>query len=166
MNGSNNMEKELRNLAALRRTVIARQSVVEEIETEISESDLGHKLAMAKISLKLVKGETSVFDRTLRRIALENYQETQNKRPINGVTIRIRKHIEYIIAEVVDWAESDFIKTSFPTLMILDTKAFEKLAKSLADTGFAIPATFVDEPQVTITRDLSEYLLPLKDEEE
>ncbi len=84
----------------------------------------------------------------LRELTLKAYDETGSKTPAPGVGIRERTVLQYDGKVAFDWAKAHKIA------LMLDTKAFEKIAK-------ADPPNFVKtitEPQATIATDLSKVL--------
>ncbi len=85
---------------------------------------------------------------SLRALTIKAYLETGNKNPVPGVGIRERVVLQYDGKVAFDWAKAHKMA------LMLDTKAFEKIAK-------ADPPDFVltiTEPQATIATDLSNIL--------
>ena len=86
----------------------------------------------------------SAEEATLRELTLRAYEETGNKTPADGVSVKIFKTLNYDPKEALDWAVKHTIA------LTLDKKAFESTAK-------ATPLDFVttiEEPRAQIASDL------------
>ena len=84
----------------------------------------------------------------LRELTIKAYNETGSKAPAPGVGIRERIVLQYDGKVAFDWAKAHKIA------LMLDTKAFEKIAK-------ADPPDFVKittEPQATIATNLDDKI--------
>ena len=77
------------------------------------------------------------------------YEEDRNKKPIKGVTIRIKKAVSYDVAEAEEWCH-----TNAPTLLSLQGFLYEKAAQYLPGA----PLQIDDQATVAIARDLSAYI--------
>lgn len=99
--------------------------------------------------LQGVNGDIKETDEAIRAQAIVNYHQTQDKNPIDGVSIAIQKVCEYSQDEAKDWANYNA-----PEMLKLDTRKFEKYARVVADT---LPIEFVtikEEPSVRIASKL------------
>ena len=84
----------------------------------------------------------------LRELTIKAYQETGSKAPAPGVGIRERIVLQYDGKVAFDWAKAHKIA------LMLDTKAFEKIAKAGTPEFVSIRT----ELQATISQDLTKIL--------
>ena len=87
----------------------------------------------------------------VRKAALEEYAASGNKHPHLAVAVRVNKRLRYDPATALAYCCEHFdaaVKT------VLDARAFEKVAGNLG-LDFVEP---VEEPQATISSDLTAYL--------
>lgn len=100
--------------------------------------------------------QTSGDEKILRGLAVDFYQETEDKHPHPAVSIRVNRELKYSEAQALDWC-----KTNLPAAVKLDNRSFEKYARSVADTVQPVPCVeLVDVPSAAIATDLSMYILP------
>lgn len=103
-------------------------------------------------------GEVEQADRTLRALAIADFQATGDKNPAPGVSISEATALEYDLAAVTEWA-----KTAMPDLITppqLNVKAFDKIAR-------VVPLSFVTKapsPSVKIASDLEAALVGVEQE--
>ena len=91
---------------------------------------------------------TQEYELRLRELTIKAYQDTGNKKPVDGVGIRELTKLDYDPKEALKWALEHRIALS------LDKKTFEGFAKTT-------PLDFVavtEELQATIATDLTQYL--------
>lgn len=137
------LQEQIKNVARARQEA---QRLVEEKAMKLKEWEADNELFLGA-----VKDATEYRDaqeNQLRELTLAVYAETGDKKPCEGVGIRERIVLQYDGKVAFDWAKAHKIA------LMLDTKAFEKIAK-------ADPPDFVKtiiEPQSTISTDLSAVL--------
>ena len=85
--------------------------------------------------------------------ALQNYTATGNKKPVDGVTVKVFTVLKYDLPEALDWARKNLAEA-----LTLDRKLFETHAKGVAKTQPVPVVQIVDEPRVQIASDLEHYL--------
>jgi len=91
---------------------------------------------------------TQEYELRLRELTIKAYQDTGNKKPVDGVGIRELTKLDYDPKEALKWALHHELCLS------LDKKSFEGFAK-------ATPLDFVavtEELQATIATNLTQYL--------
>jgi len=95
-------------------------------------------------------------DSNVRDMAARYYGETADKHPCPAVTIK-----EFIVLSYVEAQAIEFCRLSAPKALILDKRAFEKIAKVGKEAGGPFDLDFVvieTEPRVAVASDLSAYL--------
>ena len=95
-------------------------------------------------SLTQAGAGVAVEEATLRELALQAYQETGSKTPVDGVGIREMTRLEYNPVTALAWA------TEHRIALALDKKSFEGIAKT-TPLGFVM---VTKEPQATIATNL------------
>jgi hypothetical protein len=88
-------------------------------------------------------------DANLRAAALMEYQASGEKRPTEGVEVKLVTRLDYSEQQAFDWAKSSGMA------LALDKKAFEAIAKG-AKLGFV---RVEQRPQVTVATDLGKVLV-------
>lgn len=143
----------LRALAANRDALSKHRRTVESQEaaykaTEEYQEYLGGKELEGNILDAIRLAEHAV-----RELTLATYAETGNKKPVSGVGVRVYTKYDYDAGKALAWC-----KAFAPSFVIeqLDTKAFKKVADTLASQG--APVTIREDPRPTIAKDLSEYV--------
>lgn len=100
--------------------------------------------------------QLTVAECDLKDSALAHYAATGERKPFQGVEVKVKSVLSYDTAEALAWAKSTTLALVPESL---DVKAFEKLAKATA-----LPfVTVHDRPQAQIARDLSAVLPDPKD---
>lgn len=138
-------------LAKLRAIVDARTAAITNLDAEIAVSPAGLQRSSLAYDLTMAKSEMTALEGEIRyRIVPEMYHETGNKAPAEGVSIKIFKILRYDPDEAMTWA-----KHNAPHLVVesLDIKRFEKVATTLG-----APVEEIEDPRVTISKDLSALL--------
>ena len=100
--------------------------------------------------LTAANSAAAIAEAELRRLALESYASTGNKKPGPGVAIRVVTRLEYDAGAATQWAYEH------RTALTLDRKAFEGIAKS-GSIGPDIVKR-VKEATATIATDLAAAL--------
>lgn len=122
---------------------------VTKIRKEVNQTELGLSLVQAIEWSSVANEELKVIEKYLRQAALDMYEKTDDKNPIDGVSVIINKSLVYNIDNAIAWAVSNARE-----MLKLDKKLFEKHAKAVGDT---IPLDFVvtkEEPAVRIATKL------------
>ena len=102
------------------------------------------------------KNAVAELDAKVRAAAVAQFADTQNKKPVEGVTVQVTNVLRYKSEEALEWAKESGL------CLALDSKAFEKIAKATP-----IPCvTLATEVKATIATDLSLYLPPAALDEE
>lgn len=129
-------------LRAVRAEAAANAALVDEMRA--AWEALPH-VARAVTNAERAKTLCAELETRIRKAALDAFAEnSDNKRPAAGVGIRVTTQLVYDPALALTWAKTTGLAVS------LDTKAFEKIARST-------PLEFVDMKEVpiaTIARDL------------
>ena len=87
-------------------------------------------------------------EKELKSAALAIYDETQEKKLVDKVEIKIYKRLKYDLAKVLAWC-----RNNAPSLLIVNKKPFEKTAVAIG-----APVEVTEEAKCTIGTDLSAYL--------
>jgi len=100
----------------------------------------------AFLCLDSLKESLIIEEETLREMTIIAYQETGNKKPAPGVSVRMTKKAEYNATEALLWAKKH------DACLSLDEKAYKTalIAGIFADA----PGRVVEEPQATIAKEL------------
>jgi hypothetical protein len=88
----------------------------------------------------------------LRNLTLQAYHETGEKKPAQGVSIRVTKSISYDEVAAKAWALKE--NQGF---LVLDRPGFEAYAKALLKMKRSIPGILLQEdekPQATIAKEI------------
>lgn len=89
----------------------------------------------------------------INKLTLQAYQETGEKSPANGVSVRVYTNYSYDEEKAFGYCRG-----RLPAALKLDKRKFEKYVKGVQDVQ---PLEFVaveEDPRPTIASDLSEYL--------
>jgi hypothetical protein len=81
----------------------------------------------------------------LRSLVLDRFMANGDKNPLPGISIKIFKQYVYDVQEARSWA-----MLGAPSLLVLDTKLFEKLAPDMPGAPIAV----LDNPKVMLAKDL------------
>lgn len=103
-------------------------------------------------TIKNMAVDLNLLDLSIRVTALDDYNLNADKKPGNGIEIKIFK-----VATILDPERArEWALHNFTPALVLNTEAFEKAA--IAGTIPTSLATVKDEPRAQIAKDLSEYL--------
>lgn len=80
----------------------------------------------------------------VRGLAVTAWHATGEKKPATGVQIKMLTHIKYDVARATEWA-----RTHMADLLVLDVKAFEKMARVAPSASMPVevtaePAAYID----------------------
>jgi|GEM_PF-2438046 len=147
------MEKEkllelAKTVAERRQGIVAAKELTLRAESLMQETTAGRAFQLYSKQLEQVGESLSDAEDQLKSAVLELYEETKEKKPINGVEIKIVKTMTYISAIVLAWC-----RKNAPTLLIVNKKPFEKTAVEMG-----APVKVKQEPKCYIAKDLSSYL--------
>jgi len=143
-------EIQLRQLALARAKVAKLKTNYEELERAFQEQS---HVAQLLDELSRQQEICSNAELRLRAGAADLYKSEDVRQPHPAVKIRLVRKLEYL--ENMAW---EFCAEHLPKALKLDKRFFEKHCRAVADTD---PISFVEiiqEPQVTIARDLSAYI--------
>lgn len=106
-------------------------------------------------NIALTKARIAALETSLKARAISRYILTKEKKA-PGVTVKVWSSLVYDVDKAVEWAsEND------TTLLSIKKGPFNKTAKALASTKFALDFVTVEEdPKPTIDKDLGRYATP------
>lgn len=117
-------------------------------EDLVADSAEGKHLQLCTEHLVKEQGTLAQAEDQLKSAVLEVYKETEEKKPIDGVEVKIVKTMTYVPAIVLAWC-----RKNAPTFLIVNKKPFEKTAVAMG-----APVNVKDEPKCYVAKDLSIYL--------
>ncbi len=144
------MENIVNQLREKRLEVSEANEQVAKIREEVNQTELGRSLVQAIEYSYVVNEEMKTIENNIRQVALEIYRDTDDKNPVDGVSIIINKSLLYTINDAIAWV----VDNALDGMLKLDKKLFEQHAKAVTDT---VPLEFVtieDEPAVRIAKKL------------
>ena len=108
----------------------------------------------ARTTQTMAETAVAAASEAVRVKAIEEFEDTREKRPAPGVQIREYRRCEYDQGQALAWC-----KAFAPTFVQehVDARAFEKVAETLAEQG--APVRIVREAKATIAGDLRQYLV-------
>ena len=130
-----------RELDQTRRTVIARRTAF-----DVENADVIKQLAAQMAAADQAES-------ALRALTLAHYGETQEKRPVPGVEVKVKTSLAYEAATAFAWAQQKGLAL-IPEA--LDVKAFEKIVGSMVEKPAFV--TVKETPQAQIASDLEKVL--------
>jgi hypothetical protein len=139
----------VRKLAQARQMTEIAEDSARWTEKEISETELGRKLAEEKEIVRLAKQDETAARAALDQAVLESFDG--NKRPHPAITIREMTKLDYDPKRAREWAD-----TNLRSALVLDVKRFEKAILATEAPEFV---TIHKEQQVTVASDLSPYVI-------
>ena len=89
----------------------------------------------------------------IKQLALDEYRQTQEKKPADGIAIRVYRCVAYDEEIALDWC-----KEYLPMALKLQKSKLEKHLKAIQDTAPPEWVEYYEEPRTTISSDLSIYL--------
>lgn len=124
-----------------------RQIQALEQELLVKHADLYHARTQARHELETVEED-------LRRAVVNTFNETNNRKPHPACGIRMVKRLQYDPIQVTDWA-----RIAAPMFLVLDVKAFEKVALNLPGA----PVAMLEVPSASIATNLAPWTAALGD---
>ena len=121
----------------------AREKVVK-IKEQLNKTELGLSFAQAIEYSSIANEEMQTIEKHLRQAALEHYKDTDDKNPVDGVSVIINRSLLYNIENAREWALK-----SAPGMLELNKKIFDKHAKATIDT---VPLDFVTIENIPAVR--------------
>lgn len=144
------MQELAKQLAAARARIEKYNETLVYLETAFSNSAIGETIQAARAELACAKIECAQHELKLRAAAEANYVQTADKKPCDGVGIRITKELEYDVPRAIRYC----IKKKLAGALSLKKRDFERAALAMTPKFVAIR----EVPKATISRDLSGYL--------
>jgi len=122
---------------------------IEQMKASIKEQqqELEERLAPTRQKIKDLQNDLDELKNVISAEAEAEYRQTSEKKLLGGIGIRVGSRLEYDIKTAMEWA-----RTHSPILIqeVLDSKAFEKLAKDHLDSDKGLDFVSVDET-ITVT---------------
>lgn len=145
----------MRSYATIREVIVESEAKLKEMVENVKQSD---DYQAIENWLIINKQSLSELEEEIKEAALFDFQVTGNKKPFDGVGIREMTKFVYEIEGAVQWAKVNAPMVVYETI---DKKKFEKI---LSVTPPEILPEYIHvfkEPTVTITTDLSMYVVPI-----
>jgi len=139
------MENLLMELAKKREALSEIRIALQELIKSITESKEYKELSEKEKSLKQ---ETTELESSIKDEALFWYRQTGNKKPCDGVGIRVMTRVNYNSEDAIDWCI-----TQLPSALTINEKTFERVIKQLQDVPEFV--SIEEYPTTTISSDLS-----------
>lgn len=139
----------VRKLAQARQMTEIAEDSARWTEKEISETDLGRKLAEEKEIVRLAKQDETAARAALDQAVLDAFNG--NKHPHPAITVKEVTKLVYCFKTAREWAD-----TNLRSALVLDVKRFEKAILATEAPEFV---TIHKEQQVTVASDLSPYVI-------
>ena len=146
------LRERLAEVARLRREVAAHAEKLRIEQAVLDDMPQAQIVAAMREMQKGMVGALAEAETLAKQEALAEYDETQDKRPLPGVEIKVFKVVEYEELAATMWCQSNA-----PTMLKLDAKRFERFVKEDILNIPAHVAKVVEEPRAQLASDLSEY---------
>jgi len=138
------MQNMLDALKAKRQEIHDAKNQLTKLLLELDLSELGQAITQAKAYLDVVEKEEKEIDNRLRLAAINCFEKTGEKNPVDGVKVIILKPVEYELDKAVRWAIDNATN-----MLKLDKRQFEKYAKAMSEI---MPLEFVEIKEVPSVR--------------
>lgn len=142
------IQEMVRKLAQARQMTEIAEDSARWTEKEISETELGRKLAEEKEIVRLAKQDETAARAALDQAVLESFDG--NKHPHPAVTVKEMTKLDYDQKQAREWAD-----TNLRSALVLDAKRFERAILATEAPEFV---TIRTEKSVAVSSDLSLYL--------
>lgn len=142
------LEASLRELAHVRQQYAETLANCNQIMEQISQTELGQLHEREEQRADELRSKRTQVEKKIREELVRIYEQSGDKSPAHGGGIRVRRLLSYDAQEACDWC-----RANAPALLTLDAKRFDQVAEVLG-----APVELVEEPQATISRDLSDWL--------
>ena len=143
------LREQVRRVAEARRRLAESEAAFAEREQAFTDAN-AELLAQMKVDTDLV-GQA---EGTLRALTLAHYEQTKEKKPVEGVQVKEITTLSYSETEALAWAREKRLALKPESL---DVKAFEKIVAALVEKPRFVLE--VVTPRADITRDLSAVLV-------
>lgn len=147
------LEQRLRLLAAESHLQSVREENVKACNAAVDATPEAARLADANAELAITKGNIDQLRRDINCLTVMEYGESQNKKPVSGVGIRVSQVYNYDQGKAKDYCLAEL-----PEALKLDTKTFEMYVKGVQEVKPLDFVTVEEKVTPTIASDLSEYL--------
>jgi len=150
---SEQLRERLAEVARLRREVADHAERLRIEQAVLDDTPQAQIVAAMREMQKGMVGALAEAETLAKQAALETYDETQDKRPLPGVEIKVFHKVYYNPKDALAWC-----RANAPNLLVLDAKRFEKgiIDGTLLDVPGAV-AEIALEPRAQLASDLSEY---------
>lgn len=146
------LRERLAEVARLRWEAYSVETALAEAQNEVAKTPEARRVQALYETRKGITAALIEAETLAKQEALAEYDETQDKRPLPGVEIKVFKVVEYEELAATMWCQSNA-----PTMLKLDAKRFERFVKEDILNIPAHVAKVVEEPRAQLASDLSEY---------
>ena len=143
----------LKTLAGLNRALEENQAWLEAKEEKLKALPEYQEVERIQVERQQIKDRIDQARERVNELTLDLYNATGDKKPADGVGVRIYRVLEYDQEKALTWC-----KEHLEPALKLDKRTFEKYAKGVEDVQPLEFVDYLDEPRPTIAGDLSEYL--------
>lgn len=149
------LKTQLTELAAARQEYEQKKAELDALTNAFN--DLHAELISKVDELNTVK---KTHEETCRNLGLVEYHATGEKKPIDGVEVKLWDVTLFDPIEALQWC-----RVNMPALLMLNDKAYDKVlreranSKNLRDALPDMPGQVAEEPKTSLARDLSQYLV-------
>lgn len=150
----NSLKEQLVLLAATRK---AHQEKKAELDALREAFNAQHAELVAEVDR--LSGVQKESEETCRNLGLVVFHTTGNKKPFEGVEVKLWDVAAFNATEAEQWC-----RVNMPALLILNGKAYEKVLRERANSETLkavlpdMPGDVTEEPKTSLGRDLSQYL--------
>jgi hypothetical protein len=146
---SDDTKSMLKTLAVVREEISSTKKDIAGAQANLEATIEWDILKTTKGHLKELEAEAEKLTKDIKRDALADFLLYDQKPNIPGLAVRVNHLLRYDLQQVTEWC-----KENAKALFRLDVGEFEKLARTIDVPG----VEKYDDPQITITSDLSYYL--------
>lgn len=147
------MKEALQILAALNKGLEENEAWQQEKQALLEQAPIYQQLLKIQAEKKEIKAKIEMVRDHVKTYAEGLYQSEGDKKPADGVEVRIYTKYEYDPELALDYC-----KQALPLALKLDTKTFEKYVKGVQEVKPLPFVEVIEDPRVMISSDLTEYL--------
>jgi len=147
------LKKKLTKLAEMDGAQIALEEEMQAAREKLEQTELWLNYESIRLALGEFLQDKETLRNEIKEFALDEYRQTQEKKPVDGVAIRIYRCVAYDPEIALDWC-----KEYLPMALKLQKSKLEKHLKAIQDTAPPEWVEYYEEPRTTISSDLSVYL--------
>lgn len=147
------LQEKLRELAYIKAQTENRQGTVEALYEVVKSLPEFAEFEREQAAVKQLQDKMTAIRSEINDLTLAAYNETGNKKPANGVGIRVG--VSYVYDGEV---AKNYCLAELPEALKLDTRIFEKYIKGIMEVKPLNFVTTEEKVTPTIASDLSEYL--------